>query len=393
MRPWLRRAVRATAYRAISLYGRLARADRPRQTGKPYRFLLIRLDLLGDVLFSMQGVEQLRARYPDAYIAVLVLPYTAPLAGLYGSVDEVLTVDTNRIRTLRGLFDPRTWIGYRASVRALRTRRFDVAVSLSGQMGSLWAHLSGAPRTVGYASEEYPHLLTDVVPGGRFDWRIPDAEYVSRLVETLGAPPLDGPPVLPIPDRLRTAAQATLTGAGIEIAHPLVLIHAGSVNGSAKRWPAEYWSRFADELSSQVDVQIALIGSAADAPLAEDVRRGARAPIVSLAGKTDIETLIGVLAEADLMASGDSGPLHVASALRRPVLSVYGPTDPRIHGPFRPVAPVRLLRSDIVCSPCYSMAATAECPLGDPVCMKLVTVGPMVRAALDLLQPAANTSF
>jgi heptosyltransferase-2 len=115
--------------------------------------------------------------------------------------------------------------------------------------------------------------------------------------------------------------------------------------------------------------------------------------LVSLAGKTDIEELIGVIAAADLVASGDSGPLHLASAAGRPTLSVYGPTDPRIHGPYRPMAPSRLLRSDIVCSPCYSMAATAECPLGDPVCMRLVTVGPMVRAALDLLQPAAKTSF
>jgi ADP-heptose:LPS heptosyltransferase len=140
-------------------------------------------------------------------------------------------------------------------------------------------------------------------------------------------------------------------------------------------------------------VQIALIGSAADAPLVEEVRRRTRTPVISLAGKTDIEALIGVIAHADLVASGDSGPLHLAAAAGRPVLSVYGPTDPRIHGPYRPVAPVRLLRSDIVCSPCYSMAATAECPLGDPVCMKLVRPEPMVRAALALLQPAANTSF
>lgn len=375
------------------MYGQITRADRPRPTGEPRRFLLIRLDLLGDVLHSMQGVQQLRARYPDAYIAVLVLPYTAPLARLYDSVDEVFTVDTNLIRTLRGLLDPRTWLRYWLAMQALRARQFDVAVSLSGQMGSLWAHMSGAPRTVGYASEAYPHLLTDPVPGGRFDWRIPDTDYVSRLVETLGAPPLEGPPLLPVPGRVRAAGRRVLDGAGIDDTRPLVLIHAGSINGSAKRWPAGNWSRLADDLSGRADVQFALIGSAADAPLAEAVRRGAGVPMVSLAGKTDIETLIGVIARADLVVSGDSGPLHLAAAAARPVLAVYGPTDPRIHGPYRPVAPVQLLRSDIVCSPCYSMAATAECPLGDPICMRLVTVGPMVRAALDLLQPAAKTSF
>jgi lipopolysaccharide heptosyltransferase II len=235
--------------------------------------------------------------------------------------------------------------------------------------------------------------LTDPVPGGRFHWRIPDVEYVSRLIETIGAPPIDVPPVLPIPDRVRAAGREALVEAGVDLNRPLVVIHAGSINGSAKRWPVSHWSRFVDQLHARSGAQIVSIGSAADASLAEEVRAGAAAPVISVAGKTDIESLIGLIAHADLVASGDSGPLHLAAAAERPLLAVYGPTDPRIHGPFRPIAPVRLLRSDIVCSPCYSMAATAECPLGDPVCMRLVSVESMVERALELLQPAAKTSF
>lgn len=334
----------------------------------------------------MQGVEQLRATYPDAYIAVLVLPYTAPLARLYAPADEVITVDTNRIRTVRGLLDPRTWLAYWSTLQLLRSRRFDVAVSLSGQMASLWAHLSGAPRTVGYADEAYPNLLTNPVPGGRFTWRIPDVMYVSRLIETLGPPPIDFSPVLQVPDRVLEAGRRVLHEAGIDPSRPLVLIHAGALNGSAKRWPPAHWSRFTDEITARSGARVALIGAAGDAPLAEDVRRAAASGPVSLAGKTDIEALIGVIALADLVASGDSGPLHIAAAAGVPTLAVFGPNDPRVHGPFRPAAGARLLRADIVCSPCYSLASTAECPLGDPVCMRLVTPEPMVRAALSLLE-------
>lgn len=385
--------MREAAYYGVALYARLAHADRSRPVSRPRRFLLVRLDLLGDVLFSMQGVEQLRAAYPDAYIAVLVLPYTAPLARLYDSVDDVFTVDTNRIRTIRGLLDPRTWLDYWAVVRQLRSAQFDVAVSLSGQMASLWAHLSGAPKTVGYAGEAYPHMLTDPVPGGRFTWRIPDIQYVGRLIESVGAAPIDFPPVLPVPERAREAGKRALRDAGIDGDRPLVLIHAGALNGSAKRWPQGNWSRFADDLVERSGAQIVLIGAAGDAPLADEVRSGAESRLITLAGKTDIEALIGVIAASDLVASGDSGPLHMASAAGRATLAVFGPNDPRVHGPFRPVAGSRLLRADIVCSPCYSLAATAECPLGDPICMRLVTPEPMVQAALDLLQPAAKTSF
>jgi ADP-heptose:LPS heptosyltransferase len=157
------------------------------------------------------------------------------------------------------------------------------------------------------------------------------------------------------------------------------------MNGSAKRWPAANWSRFIDDVASRSGAQVVLVGAAGDAPLTEDVRRSSATAPVSLAGKTDIEALIGVIASADLLASGDSGPLHLAAAVGIPTLAVFGPNDPRVHGPFRPAAGGRLLRADIVCSPCYSLAATAECPLGDPICMRLVTPEPMVQAALELL--------
>lgn len=365
---------------------------RPEPTSRPRSILVIRLDLLGDVLFSQQAVQGLRLAYPDARIVMLTLPYTAPLARSFPAVDSVISVDTNRIRRPAGVLNPATWMGYWRAVSALRRSHFDVAVSLSGPMASLWAALSGADTTIGFADEAYPRMLTKPVPGGRYGERKHEVEYCRELARAAGAERF--PSRLEMRVDVRAQGRVERLLAQYELAHtrPLVLIHAGSINGSAKRWPSVNWARFADTLQQNGRAGVALIGAAGDLPIAREVMQLAEVPIASLVGETSIEELVALIAQADLIASGDSGPLHLAVALGRPLVSVYGPTDPAIHGPFNPAGPVLVHRFDLPCSPCYTMAMSAECPLGDPICMRLVTVEEMLKSARSLLSGEAPPS-
>jgi lipopolysaccharide heptosyltransferase II len=378
------------AFALIATLAAIYRIIRPRQQTSPDaqvgRILVIRLDLLGDLVFSMPAVEALRRAYPEAHITMLTLPYAAPLARLYPSIDEVVAVDTNRIRSLSGLLNPGTWLAYRRVYRHLRGEPIDLCVSVHGRMASLCAFLSGARRTVGYAAEAYPFLLTDPVPGGRYRERRAEVEYVRQLAAHAGAGEAPTWLSVPVPERASEAVDRLLSRHGIVPEDRVVVVHAGSVHGHAKRWPPPYWSRFADELRARADLRVVLVGAASDAAVAREVMAGSRSSVVSLAGETDLEELVALIARADLVASGDSGPLHLAVALGRPLLAVYGPTDPLVYGPYNPAAPVRLHRRDLVCSPCYPYSQRGDCPLGDPVCMRLVTVHEMVESALELLK-------
>jgi ADP-heptose:LPS heptosyltransferase len=89
--------------------------------------------------------------------------------------------------------------------------------------------------------------------------------------------------------------------------------------------------------------------------------------------------LVALLAASDLVISGDSGPMHIASATETPLIALHGPTDPALSGPTSPSAVI--LRRELWCSPCYDASATAECPFGNPVCMKSLSPDLVFEAA------------
>ena len=108
-----------------------------------------------------------------------------------------------------------------------------------------------------------------------------------------------------------------------------------------------------------------------------------------MTGKTTLPELLALLERADALVSGDSGPLHLAVAIQRPVVAIHGPTDPGESGPFR-AARAAVLRHVLPCSPCYTLDAVADCPLGHTLCQRLVSPDEVHRALAGVLAaPAA----
>ncbi|HEY8687232.1 MAG TPA: lipopolysaccharide heptosyltransferase II [Chloroflexota bacterium] len=392
LRVFTRGAVRRASYLVVgagaALFHRRRKSDLPLAVS---RILICRLDLMGDVLFTRPLIQAMRHRYPNSSITLLTLPYTAPLAATYGELDDIVSVDTNRIRTLRGLLSAQTWKDYFAVAQLLRRQKFDLGISVCGRTASLCILLAGTKVSVGYAREAYPFVLDSVAPGGRYAERKHEVEYVRSLARFAGAPAAPDALTLSVVADSAASIRGSLLALGVSDRDRLVVIHAGAVNGSAKRWPPQSWARFAERITRETDAKVLLAGAASDEPFAHEVRNTSRATILSLVGMTSIPELTALIARADVVATGDSGPLHLAVALGRPLVAAYGPTDPSVHGPFHPNGQVRVHRADIPCSPCYSMAATAECPLGDPICMRLVTVDQMVASTLELLRGAGDS--
>jgi len=349
----------------------------------PRAILVIRLDLLGDVVMSLPVVQAFKESYPNAVVAMLVTPYTAPLLEDVPSIDRVFVIDPNAVRRPRNWFHVRKYRSLFFLIRELRAFQPDIAVSLFGQFACLFAFISGAPTRVGYASEAYPGTLTLALPGRRYDTPHHEVAYVLRLARAAGATVRDNTPRMTASPRAIADIEQQLTGRATG-QRPRVVLHVGSNNGNAKRWRMDSWARLADQLVAQYGATVIFSGAARDHSLVCRVRRQMLQPSTNMTGHTDLASLKALLSTVDVVITGDSVPVHLASALGTPVVGIYGPTDPRVYGPYS--QPHHVVRAGLPCSPCYNLLATAECPwrVTPAPCMSAVGVEDVLAAVEDI---------
>ena len=350
------------------------RARLPLNPSDTQRLLVIRLDLLGDAVFSLPAIKALAAGFPQAELDVLALPYTAPLLRTVPEIHRVYELDVNVYRRPSGLLRLRSLV---AIVRLLRDRHYDVAISLSRLVGGIFAVASGARWRAGPGAETYWGCFNVPLPGRRYASGEHEIDFCLGIAGALGARPDESVP--------RLAAPSPQDGpSSLKAQQPYVAIVPGASNGSAKQWPVRYWAELVERLVKQ-GFSVAVCGAASERDLARQLTLSVDVPVTDLVGRTSIPELSRVLAGAALVIGGDTGPLHVAAALDRPVLGIYGPTDPVNTGPRS--ARARVLRSGIECSPCYDLRSPAECKLPDKSvrCMWLIQPTDVFTAAMDLL--------
>jgi lipopolysaccharide heptosyltransferase II len=365
------------------------------QSFSPRRILVIRLDLIGDLVLSLTVVRALKRTYPEAEIDLLALPASASVASSDPHLAQIIPYDPNIWRRPRALLHPKNWRELRSLVRTLRGRDYDLAVSVYGSWAAALAVLSGAKRRVGYRSEGFPGFMTDNVAGGvpgRWRHWSPldnkhEVDYCLELARKAGAilTAEDRIPRLYVNEQARQDVEQLLQREGVLPGKPLIVCHINSNNGQSKRWPIPYWALLIDRLIQKLDANIVLTGSPGDLPQIERVlqRIQQQENVHNLVGKTSLIQLAALLQRADLLISGDSGPLHMGVACGTPIVSIYGPTNPALGGPVSPDAIV--LQSGIWCSPCYTGKTPADCPYYTSQCMKNILPAQVFAAVQEKL--------
>jgi heptosyltransferase-2 len=215
------------------------------------------------------------------------------------------------------------------------------------------------PRRIGYAREARGMLLTDA--------RRLDTKALPRLVDQFVAlaaqpgelVPISAAPVL-VPDA-GNAAEA-IRALGLSTHRPVAILCPGAEFGPAKRWPAEHFITLAQRFIDSGYV-VWLVGSPNDRVAADPIA-AAIPEVRDVCGRTDLGTAIDLLATASVVVSNDSGLMHAAAAVGRPLVALFGSSSPNYTPPLSPIA--RVAKIEIVCSPCFQR----ECPLGHFKCMR-----------------------
>jgi lipopolysaccharide heptosyltransferase I len=291
------------------------------------RIVVIKPSALGDIVHSLPVLTALRRRFPEAHISwVINRGYEALLAG-HPDLDATLPFDRGTSR--HGLIH--TAFNYARFLRRLKRQHFDLVIDLQGLLRSgLMAWASGAGRRVGLSSarEGARWFYTDVVSVSDFN-ALHAVDRYWLVAEALGAG--HGPQVFRLPTREEDAAWAEAQLEGCP--RPWLVLGVGS-RWMTKRWPAEHFATLAQQAHAHFGGTFIFVGGVEDSPLAQATAVRLRGPRRDLTGATTLPQLTALLRLADVMVANDTGPLHLAAALGRPVVAPYTCTRILLNGPY-----------------------------------------------------------
>jgi lipopolysaccharide heptosyltransferase I len=313
-------------------------------TNPPQRILLIKPSALGDIVHTLPVLNLLRRRWSEAHISWLIGSAFADLVRGHPQVDEVITFD--RKQFARAWYSPRAAMALGQFVRELRRHQFDLVIDLQGLLRSgILARLTRAAVRVGFSNaREFSHLCyTHRVPIHSMEQHAIE-RYLS-VTESLGCG--RGPIEFHfhLSDQDRSRIDDLLKG----VDRFAVLLPG--TNWVTKRWPVESFASIVPTLRDRFGLTAVIAGGPDVHPIAQELGR-AQLSVIDLVGKTSLRELVALLERSSLVIANDSGPMHIAAALNKPLVTMFGPTNPVRTGPYERSGSV--LRVDIPCSPCYS---------------------------------------
>jgi heptosyltransferase-2 len=266
---------------------------------------------------------------------------------------------------------------YRLGKR-LRANLYDAAYVLPNSLKSaLVPYFAKIPQRIGFTGEMRYGLLTDARKLDKHKLLL----MVARFAQLAEANRNEFENTIPHPHLSvsNEARQQVLRKLDLHLEQPVAIFCPGAEYGPAKRWPVQYFAELAQKLRAQ-GYAVWLIGSPKDREVAAKIVSMGNQPVRNLCGTTDLDDAIALLSCASLVVSNDSGLMHIAAALDRPMLAIFGSSSPQFTPPLS--AQALVLKLDLPCSPCFKR----ECPLGHFNCMMQLTPSEVGRHVITILE-------
>lgn len=345
---------------------------------EPERILIIRLSSLGDILHALPACQAVRHARPQARIDWLVEKSNAFLLSAVGGIDEVVSIDMRTLR--RAPWNPGAWRSLVSSLAALRAKKYDLALDFQGLVKTgLLAWCSGARLRFGFSRQYVRERAA--------------ALFYNRPF----APPRGSMHVIEMNLMLARAAGVARAAAAVEFRENpedaravaallekeklsvFAVINPGG-GWPTKRWPPARYAALADRMGRELQLRVAVTTGPGEAAIYDEIAGHCTGPPPAHLQVPFLQ-LIPLFARARLVIGGDTGPFHLACALGRPVVGIFGPTSPERNGPYG--NPARVVCRRLHCSFCYGRS----CPTRNE-CMEIGVdeVFEAVRQCLDETQ-------
>jgi len=372
-------AVGTTLCTVLSLFHWFKRRLFPARQREVASIAVLKFFGMGSIILATPLLDAIRKKYPGARIYFVTFAVNQPLLRCVDNVDEILTIRPDNF-----LLFARDVV---SQLIYLRTRKVDMVFDLEffARFSMIFSYLTGAPYRVGYYTKTFwrGNLLTHPT---YFNAYKHITEIFMALGQSVGAEPAELPlkPRLHIEQVHRDQIRNLLSQKGLDGDKPLVVVNVNASDRCLEgRWPAERFAGLMDHMVEKFGIRPVLTGTADEEGYIRHVVSMMRDPgrTISLAGKLDFGGLAGLLAEAQLVITNDTGPLHLSAVLNTPVMAFYGPDTPVRYGPL--VDSKKIFYANLYCSPCLNVynAKMSECR-GANICMQAIGMEE-AREALD----------
>lgn len=352
----------------------------PVELKKIQKILVIGPAWIGDMMMAQTLFKLLKLRNPQVQIDVLASAWTRQLIACMPEINQVIDMPLGHGKFGLG--------ARRALGKSLADKAYGQAIVLPNSLKSAFIpFFADIPVRTGWRGELRYGLLNDVRVLDKKRYPLMVQRYAA-LALPKGAEPLEKFPYpeLQVNQQLRPQL---LTKFALQLQRPLLIICPGAEYGPAKRWPEHYFAEVADE-KIRAGWQVWLMGSANDNLVTDAIRNllldEERHHCYNLAGNTSLGEAIELIACADAVLSNDSGLMHIAAALQKPLAVIYGSTSPEHTPPLS--ASVSIISTNIECSPCFER----ECPKVHHKCLRELMPQQVLVALNNLIAEPAQIS-
>lgn len=344
------------------------------------RILIIQPSRLGDCVFCLPTVSTLRKSFPEVYIAWLVDDRCQDIVTGNPDINEVIILQRNRLQS-KNIKEVCRYI--LELKQTLRNKQFDLTIDFNGLFKSgILAYLSGAKYRIGsyntVGMRELSYLFSHEIPIFDNEHHVVDRHLA--IIRHLGGTRNGTHFPIQVPEKDTLIVQQILTANNITHHEPLVVIHPGA-GWVTRRWFKDRFAKLADELIEKYRVKIVFIGGRVGGKdengLADEIVNMMRYQALNLADRISVKQLVALFHNTQLFIGNIAGPLHIAAAVKIPVIALVGPTNPATDGPYGNTAIV--IQKQLSCSYCRKK----HCTTLD--CMDKISVQEVVTAAESIL--------
>lgn len=340
---------------------------------KNKHILIFNVNWLGDVLFSTATIRNIRANFPDSFIACIIPSRCYQILKGNPHLDEIIIFDEkDRHQSAFAKFQ---------FIQLLKRKQFDTAILLHGSLTrALLCRLAGIPERIGYNTKKRGFLLTKSITVPTKD-TLHRIDYYLNIIEKAGLRVEDRYLEFFVSEEDEELADRFLKKYLVTKDDFLVGINPGG-NWLPKRWPKKHWAKLADGLIEEFGAKVIITGSHQDVIVAKKIAELMQLEPILACGVLNLKQSGALFKRLNLFISADSGPMHIANAVGvKKIIALFGPTASQITGPF-PLSNVTLIQKNVGCKiPCY----VVNCR--DNRCMKAIAPAEVLAEIKKVFSP------